>query len=208
MNDATVAIVATGIANVASVAAAFSRLGVASRLVESADAVRTADRVVLPGVGAFGAGMERLRATGLGGALAERIEAGRATLAVCLGMQLLFGASDESPGVRGLSLVPGHVRRFGDGVRVPQFGWNRVEVPRDARVLESGHAYFANSYRVREAPAGWTVSLATHGEPFIAAMERGRVLACQFHPELSGTWGLALMRRWLEFDKMGGSATC
>ena len=82
-------------------------------------------------------------------------------------------------------------------MRVPQFGWNEVQPAEDARLLEGGYAYFANSYRATEAP-GWTVAPATHGGRFVAAMERGNVLGCQFHPELSGAYGEALLSRFLE----------
>jgi imidazole glycerol-phosphate synthase subunit HisH len=210
-----VTIIETGIANTASVAAALRRCGVSVVLTDKPRDVERAAMVVLPGVGAFGAGMERLRSTGLDAPIIERINAGRPTLAICLGLQLLCDASEESPGVRGLGVVPGVITRFGESVRVPQFGWNRV-IPltsaagsrrdrqsRDnaanavAPLIEPGYAYFANSFRLVEPPPGWTASFSEHGGSFIAAMERGQVVACQFHPELSGAWGLALLQRWI-----------
>src|SRR4029453_10982833 len=129
-----------------------------------------------------------LREAGLDAALAARVRGGRATLAMCVGLQVLFEASDESPDARGLAGVPGRVGRFPEAVRTPQFGWNRVEPEPGCRLLEPGYAYFANSYRVREAP-GCAIATAEHGSRFVAALERGRVLACQFHPELSGAYG-------------------
>ena len=106
---------------------------------------------MLPGVGAFGASMARLVELGLDAALRERIAADRPTIAICVGHQLLFETSDESPGVRGLGIVPGHVGRFADDVRVPQFGWNEVQPGEDALLLlEDGYAYFANSYRATD----------------------------------------------------------
>lgn len=194
-----VLIVPTGTANIASVLAGFRRLGATPRIEENADAVRAAHHVVLPGVGAFAAAIERLRARGLDRALTERIEADRATLAVCVGHQLLFASSDESPGVTGLGIVDAHVGRFPDAVRVPQFGWNEVEPGEGCRLLAAGHAYFANSFRATEAP-GFAVATAEHGGPFVAGMERGRLLTCQFHPELSGAYGHALLGRWLELS--------
>ena len=86
---------------------------------------------------------------------------------------------------------------FTSDVRVPQFGWNEVQPAEDSRLLEGGYAYFANSFRATEAP-GWTVATATHGGRYVAAMERGNVLGCQFHPELSGAYGEALLSRFLE----------
>lgn len=196
MNAERVCIIDTGVANIASVEAAFVRLGCAVERTCDAARVRGAGRVVLPGVGAFAAGMERLRSGGLAGALRARVEAGAATLAICLGLQLLFEESEESPGVEGLGVCPGMVRRFRGEVRVPQFGWNRVEAS-DEGVVRSGHAYFANSFCVTRAPAGWRSAWSVHGERFVAAMERGAVVACQCHPELSGSWGMDLLARWI-----------
>lgn len=192
-----VLIVPTGTANIASVAAAFRRLGAAPRLSERPEEIAAASHVMLPGVGAFGAAMARLVERGLDTALRERIAADRPTIAICVGHQLLFGASAESPGVAGLGIVPGDVGRFGGNVRVPQFGWNRVEPGEDCLLLEEGWAYFANSYRATAAP-GWATALAEHGGPFVAAVERGNVIGCQFHPELSGAYGAALLSRFLE----------
>ena len=105
--------------------------------------------------------------------------------------------SEENPEAHGLSLARGTVTRFTDVPRVPQIGWNRVVPGEGCRLVEEGYAYFANSYRLTTTPRGWECALADYGGPFVAAMERGPVLACQFHPELSGAWGLALLRRWL-----------
>ncbi|MEK0082494.1 imidazole glycerol phosphate synthase subunit HisH [Benzoatithermus flavus] len=192
-----VVIVPTGTANIASVMAAFRRLGASPRVSEAAGDVLAASHVMLPGVGAFGASMARLVQHGLDRVLKERIAADRPTIAICVGHQLLFERSEESPGVPGLGVVPGEVGRFPADVRVPQFGWNHVRAGEDSRLLEDGYAYFANSYRATEAP-GWTIATATHGGPFVAAMERGNVIGCQFHPELSGAYGAALLSRFLE----------
>lgn len=191
-----VLLVPTGVANLASVQAAFRRLGAEARIEQDADRVHRAERVVLPGVGAFGPAMERLRAHGLDQALVARIASDRPTLAVCVGHQLLFATSDESPGARGLGIIDAHVGRFPDGVRVPQFGWNEVEAE-GCRLVRSGYAYFANSFRATDAP-GFAVATAEHGGRFVAAMERGSTLTCQFHPELSGSYGHALLASWLE----------
>lgn len=198
-------IVRTGTANLASVCAGLQRVGVTPHLTESARDVEDAQLVVLPGVGAFGAAMARLRELALTDALAERIRAGRSTLAVCLGLQLLCESSAETPGVAGLGVVPGRVTRFPNTVRVPQLGWNRLiaEAPDRLRGGEyllpaEGYVYFANSYKLDVAPPGWHGAYAEHGVRFVGAMERGPVLACQFHPELSGAWGVELLRRWVE----------
>jgi imidazole glycerol phosphate synthase glutamine amidotransferase subunit len=192
-----IAVVDTGVANLASVTAALSRLGAPATRTAAPSDVRTADGVVLPGVGAFATAVARLSDAGLARPLGERISAGRPTLAVCLGLQLLAEGSDESPGVPGLGLVPGTATRFPDAVRVPHLGWNRVGAAPGARLLCDGWAYFANSYRLTEPPPGWSCATAEHGGSFVAGLERGPVLACQFHPELSGAWGEALLGRWL-----------
>lgn len=192
-----VVIVRTGVANLASVLAGFRRLGVTPDVTTDPAAVAAARAVVLPGVGAFGAGMAALHEFGLAAPLTARVAAGRPLLAVCLGLQLLAIASDEAPGVPGLGVLDGHVARFPDTVKVPQLGWNQVAPDAGCRLLEPGYAYFANSYRLVDAPAGWTAARTDHGGSFTAALERGPILACQFHPELSGPWGLALLDRWL-----------
>jgi glutamine amidotransferase len=160
--------------------------------------VRAAPHVVLPGVGAFGAAMELLSRDGLTEALIDRLRAGRPTLAICLGLQLLCQGSDESPGVPGLGVVPGRATRLPNHVRVPQMGWNMVEPAPGCRLLRPGYAYFANSFRLATQPPQWEAAWTDHGGPFVAAMERGALLACQFHPELSGAWGLELIGRWLQ----------
>jgi imidazole glycerol phosphate synthase glutamine amidotransferase subunit len=192
-----VLVVETGTANLASVLAALERAGARPQTTTSAAEIERAGAVVLPGVGAFRAAMDRLRAAGLTGPLAARVRDGRSLLAICLGMQLLAESSDESPGVAGLGVVTGHLRRFDAAVRVPQLGWNRVEPQPGCRLIEPGSAYFANSYVVDAVPDGWSAAASEHGGRFVSALERGPVLACQFHPELSGAWGHALISRWL-----------
>ncbi len=207
-------IVDTGRSNAASLAAALERAGAGPRLAVDPGAVRVAPDAVLPGVGAFGPVAERLRASGLGAALAVRLAEGRPTLGVCLGMQLFFERSDESPGASGpvssgpvssgpvssgpgtmgpggVGALKGVIEAYPSAVPSPQFGWNRVGPSGD-------YAYFANSYALKAPPPGWLVARADYGGPFVAALERGSVLLCQFHPELSGSWGLALLGRWLD----------
>jgi imidazole glycerol phosphate synthase glutamine amidotransferase subunit len=193
-----VVVVRTGAANLASVAAALRRAGREARISASADDIAHGERLVLPGVGAFGEVAGRLDALGLRAALVERIASGRPTLAICLGLQLLAEASDESPGARGLGVIEATVTALPEGVRRPQLGWNRVAAGPGCRLLTDGTAYFANSFKLDAVPDGWRGATADHGGPFVAALERGAVLACQFHPELSGAWGQAIVERWLE----------
>lgn len=187
----------TGTANLASVFAGLRRAGGAPRMAETPDDLRGAGHVMLPGVGSFGAAMATLAETGMVAPLRERFAAGRPTMAICVGLQLLCVTSEESPGVEGLGIVPADIARFPAGVRVPQFGWNHVTANTDCELLDSGYAYFANSYRLADRVTGWAVAIADHGGPFVAAMEKGPLLACQFHPELSGAYGHALLARWI-----------
>ncbi|HLO40673.1 MAG TPA: imidazole glycerol phosphate synthase subunit HisH [Phycisphaerales bacterium] len=195
---APVHIVRTGTANLASVVAALTRAGVQPALTSDPAEIENAKAVILPGVGSFGAAMEGIRAARIEHVLRDRIIAGRPTLSICLGLQVLFESSEETPGVPGLGVVPGIIGRFSGGVRIPQLGWNRVEADPMCTLLAGGDAYYANSYRAMTPPPGFSCAWTTHGERFIAAMERGAVLACQFHPELSGRWGAELIERWLD----------
>lgn len=191
-----VVVVRTGIANLASVQAGLRRAGAAPAITDDPAEVRAAGHVMLPGVGAFGAAMQVL-AGDLGAALCERIAAGRPTLAICLGLQLLCESSEESPGVAGLGVLPAAVCSYPSSVTVPQMGWTRVTPGPACRLLQPGYAYFANSFHVGGEIPGWAVASADHGGRYVAAVERGAVLACQFHPELSGDWGRELLKRWL-----------
>ncbi|MCY2959882.1 MAG: imidazole glycerol phosphate synthase subunit HisH [Planctomycetota bacterium] len=198
MNAGTEVVVArTGVANLAAVVAALRRAGARPVLSDRAGDVRDAGAVVLPGVGSFAAGMRALVDTGLDLALRDRVRDGRPTLAICLGMQLLGLASAESPGVEGVGAVDARYARFAGEIRVPQIGWNAVVAPPEARILANGDAYFANSFRLDRAPDGWTAAWSGHGGSFVAALERGAVVACQFHPELSGAFGAGIVERWI-----------
>lgn len=198
MSTPSVGIVQTGVANTASVRAAIRRAGIEPTFVDDPTDVDTFDRVILPGVGAFAAGMERLGEDGLIEPLRQRIDEGRPTMLVCLGMQLLCASSEESPGVDGLGVIDARVTSFPGKVSTPQFGWNTVKPEGDPGFLREGYAYFANSYRLARPPDGWSYALTDHGGPFVSALERGAVLAVQFHPELSGSYGQTLIERWLE----------
>lgn len=196
-----VTIVSTGVANLASVRRSFERLGALT--VESRDprVIAEAGQVVLPGVGSFAAGMASLSQNGIAEALQARLSEGRPTLAICLGMQLLCSQSEESPNILALNFIPATVRRFRRAERIPQLGWNKVKTIQSSRFLEDGYAYYANSYCLDEVPDGWCGAISEHGEKFVAAIERDDILACQFHPELSGAWGEQLLRRWLNKER-------
>lgn len=201
-----VLLIETGVANVASVRAALTRLGARTVTPRGPDEVAMADAVVLPGVGSFSSGARSLEQQGLTAAIRDRIEADRPTFAVCLGLQLLARSSEESPGTRGIGVLPVHVTKLDAAPRLPHFGWNRVEAV-DGSILRSGDAYFAHSFAIQDGvedptstlrSAGWSVATCTEGAPFVAAIERGSIAACQFHPELSGRYGASSLGRWLD----------
>jgi len=198
-----IVVVRTGTANVASVLAALRRAGGRPRLSNDGARVLEAPLVVLPGVGAFGAAMEALVSDGLEDAIATRVIANRPLLAICLGLHLLGDGSEESPGERGIGVLTACARRFRGPARVPHLGWNAVRPGDGCELLRPGSAYFAHSYRIESVPDGWRGATADYGSPFVAAVEHDALLACQFHPELSGAWGLDLLRRWIA---KGGAA--
>jgi len=157
-----VTVVRTSTANLASVLTGFERLGCRVRAIDAAGDVAAAERLVLPGVGAFAAAQRAIASHGLEDALRERIERGRPTLGICLGMQLMATGSEEAPGVCGLGVFDGVVGGYesGDeGWRVPQMGWNLVTPDARCEIVPRGYAYFANSYRLAAAPDGWLPSV-------------------------------------------------
>lgn len=192
-----ISVVNTGTTNIASIVSALRRCGGRVQVVDKCQEVDDAERLVLPGVGTFGAAMEHLHKCGIINSLRSRVKMGIPTLAICLGFQLLYQSSEESPNESGLAVINGRVERFNRNVKVPHLGWNFVRPGDGSAYLQEGYAYFAHSYRVTEKREGWLGTLATYDGEFLAAVEKGRVLACQFHPELSGAWGLALLKRWI-----------
>ena len=197
-----VAIVDSGVANLAAVESALVALGVAYTITGDPKVALEASHVVLPGVGRFSAGLETLRRDGLDAAVREVHERGTPLLAVCLGMQMLGEGSDESPDTPGLGIVSGRFQRLPDSVRVPHLGWNQVSAGQNSS-LPSGTAAFANSYYLPNPPSGWSAGWTTHGATFVSMLARKRTLACQFHPELSGAFGMKLIRDWLSGKLQG-----
>ncbi|MBV71813.1 MAG: imidazole glycerol phosphate synthase subunit HisH [Myxococcales bacterium] len=198
-------ILSTGVANVASVVAAFKRLNCKTKLISDAHAVTESPFLVLPGVGSFQSGMASLVDKGLVDALRVRISDGRPTLAICLGLQLLAEASEESPGVRGLSCIASTLTAFPNTVASPQFGWNWLSNENAPVLGDGGYVYYANSYRMTECPDGWGSGWTEYGGPFVGCLQKGAVVACQFHPELSGEYGSTILANWLNDERR---ATC
>ena len=193
----TVAVVDSGGANISSVLHALARLGVESEFTHDPDAIRSADRVILPGVGAAGYAMDVLRRYGLVEVIRGLTQP---VLGICLGMQLLFESSEED-NAEMLGLVPARLERLteSEGLRVPHMGWNAIETTRDdalTRGLDGKWFYFVHSYA---APVGpWTLAESEHGQAFSAVVRHENFYGAQFHPERSATAGAELLRRFLE----------
>jgi glutamine amidotransferase len=190
-----------GIGNLRSAEKALQHLGAPALLTaEAADASRAAG-VVLPGVGAFGRCMEALREAKLEKAVHEAVDAGKPFLGICIGMQMLFDESEEAPGVAGLGIVTGTVRRLRTGLRTPHMGWNELEVRPGSQLLaglaERPHVYFVHSYAPDPAERAVVAALTDYGGPVVAAVERGPLWATQFHPEKSGANGLAVLANFV-----------
>ena len=193
------AIVDSGGANIASVRFALERLGVQSELTADPAVIRSAERVILPGVGSASEGMKRLQAKGLVECVRSLTQP---VLGVCLGMQLLFEESEEDGGIETLGLIPGKVALLpsSPGITVPHMGWNTLLTGRKPALLDGvepeARFYFVHSYA---APVNaFTVASCTHGTPFTAIVQRGNFSGTQFHPERSGPAGARLLQNFVE----------
>ncbi len=194
-----IAIVDYGMGNRRSVEKALEHVGAQPVITADHDAIRSADAVVLPGVGAFPLAMRNIRAAGLDDVILDRAAAGVPVLGLCLGMQLLFERSDEHEGAPGLGLLPGTVTAL-RAPRVPHIGWNLVGFERPsvltAGLGEAAAFYHVHSLACRPAEDGDVVGRGEYGERFASIVERGNVMGCQFHPEKSSRDGLALLRNF------------
>jgi len=210
-----IAVVDYGIGNLRSAEKALEHLRAPATLTADPRVIRSAVGVVLPGVGAFGACMDALRGAGLEDAVRDAACDGRPFLGICVGMQMLYDASDESPEVPGLGILAGRVRRLPDGVTLPQMGWNTLEPVLPSRLLagldEPVWCYFVHSYAVIPDGAAGTgdpsdvAAWSEHGVRFAAAVERGAVWATQFHPEKSSATGLAILANFVGACTRDGS---
>lgn len=206
-----IAVVDYGRGNLGSVEKAFGRVGIPAVVTQEPRVVDEAEAVVLPGDGAFHDAMANLDRLGLLPALRRALEGTRPFLGICLGYQLLFSTSEEFGEGRGLDVIPGVVRRFPatPGLKIPHMGWNRVRHAGELRLFESipdgAHFYFVHSYypEVAEPAAALRRAWCEYGTRFVAAVERGRIHATQFHPEKSQRWGLRLLENFAALVKEG-----
>jgi imidazole glycerol phosphate synthase glutamine amidotransferase subunit len=195
-----IAIFDYGAGNLRSVANTLEEVGAGYRVINDADALRRASKIILPGVGHYGQLLAALDRMQVRETLVERIRAGVPFLGICLGLQSLFEAGEEAPEQKGLGLFPGTVRRFPAGVRIPQMGWNVIDARPDSRLLAGlgakPYVYFAHSFYAPLVPE--TAATCTYALPYTAAIEADNVFGVQFHPEKSGPLGLQVMRNFVE----------
>lgn len=191
-----------GFGNLRSVEKALEHAGATVTVTADPAAVRRAQKLVLPGVGAFGAGMAALEERRLREPILEAAAAGVPLLGICLGMQLLFERSEEMGEHEGLGLLPGSVVRFpGEGLKVPHMGWNQLQAERAhpllAGIADGAHTYFVHSYYCQPAAPEDLIATAGYGGPFAAVAGRGNVAGLQFHPEKSQRVGLRILGNFL-----------
>lgn len=203
MSAPRVAVLDYEMSNLRSATKALERLGARVQVARAPDDAAGADAVVLPGVGHFGEAMRRIRAAGFDRVVAEAVEAEVPVLGICLGVQLLFEESEEAPGVAGLGVLRGHVRRISTDRKLPQIGWNHVTwaegsdlAPDDPDPLLSTY-YFVHTYRCVPDDPGTVLGTTVYGEELCAAAGRHGLMGVQFHPEKSSRAGLTMLARWL-----------
>ena len=198
------AIIDYGAGNIRSVEKALRYLGDDCYVTNDPKEIRKAGRVILPGVGAFGKAMDSMRASGLEETVKEVAKSGTPFLGICLGLQLLFPRSEESPNAIGLALLDGEIVRFSPdpSLKVPHMGWNSLELKNDGRLFKNlpdqPYVYFVHSYYLKAKNRNEVKASCNYGIDFDASVESGNVFACQFHPEKSGETGLQILKNFLE----------
>lgn len=189
--------------NIKSVEKAVQLLGQEVVVTRDRDEILGADKVILPGVGAFGDAMGKLRQYGLDQVIHEVVGKGTPFLGICLGLQLLFERSDETPGVEGLGVLKGEILKIPDtpGLKIPHMGWNSLTFPREGRLFtnlpEEPYVYFVHSYYLKAADESIVTAVTEYGTTIHASVESGNVFACQFHPEKSSGVGLQILKNFV-----------
>ena len=199
-----IAIIDYDAGNLKSVEKALIRVGATPVVTRDKEIIRKADKVILPGVGAFGDAMEKLQSFDLVDTIHEVIDSGKPFLGICLGLQLLFEYSEEKECCKGLSVLKGGVKRIPDapGLKVPHMGWNSLKVKEGAKLFsnlpEEPYVYFVHSYYLQAEDADVVAATTEYGVTVHASVEKDNVFACQFHPEKSGETGLAILKNFVE----------
>lgn len=197
-----IVIIDYGMGNLRSVQNGFAEAGFATVVSGDPDELAQADGLVLPGVGAFGQAMERLRRDGLDQVIRQQVAKGVPLLGICLGLQLLFDHSEEMGDHSGLGLIPGDVVLFNGELKVPQVGWNQLDIKREhpllAGIVNGDYFYFVHSYYVRPKDSAVHLATADYGEAFPAVVQKDNVFGIQFHPEKSSRLGLQILKNFGE----------
>lgn len=197
-----IAIVNYGMGNLRSVQKAFEHIGAEAAIVHRPEEIDNADRIVLPGVGAFGDAMDNLKTAGSIDPIVKAIAEGRPFLGICLGLQLMFAESEEMGQHKGLGILPGRVRRFPNGQRVPQIGWNEVRIQRETALLDGvpdgSHFYFVHSFYVASERDDDVIGTTDYGIDYASIAGTGRAFGVQFHPEKSQDAGLKILKNFAE----------
>ncbi|CDA97131.1 imidazole glycerol phosphate synthase subunit HisH [Lachnospiraceae bacterium CAG:215] len=190
--------------NIKSVEKALQSLGETVEITDDAEKILAADRVILPGVGAFGDAMENLNRRNLVPVIKEVVKKKIPFLGICLGLQLLFERSDEAPGVEGLGILPGEILRIpaSGGLKIPHMGWNSLHLEHNGRLFrgieEQAYVYFVHSFYLKAAEEEIVKASAEYGVHIHASVEKDNVFACQFHPEKSSDVGLRILKNFVE----------
>ncbi len=189
--------------NIASVYNALIHLGYDASIVRDPKELFNASKVILPGVGAFGDGMEQLKKTGFAEVIPDIIKKGVSFLGICLGLQLLFESSEENPGVQGLSIFKGRVEKFKGNFKIPHMGWNQVDFVNQGsnlikEVKNHNYFYFVHSFMIKDCEKSIILGETNYYSTFVSAVEKDNVAAFQFHPEKSQETGLKLLKNWVE----------
>ncbi|MDO5146939.1 MAG: imidazole glycerol phosphate synthase subunit HisH [Eubacteriales bacterium] len=198
-----IAIIDYDAGNIKSVEKALEHLGQEVVITRDEDILLSADKVILPGVGAFGDAMEKIRSYGLSEVIQKVTKKGTPFLGICLGLQLLFESSEETPGVRGLGLLEGTIRRIPDkeGLKIPHMGWNSIKIKKGATLFhgleEEPYVYFVHSYYLSAAHPEDVAATCEYSTQIHASVEKGNIFACQFHPEKSGAVGLKILENFI-----------
>ena len=199
-----VAIIDYDAGNVKSVEKAVAALGKHAILTGNPDEILSAEHVILPGVGAFGDAMKKLNQYGLVDTIRRVIEKQTPFLGICLGLQLLFESSEESPGVDGLGILPGKIVRIPekDDLKIPHIGWNSLSYPNQGRLFqgvpEQSYVYFVHSYYLQADEPEIVKAVTEYGTTIHASVEKDNIFACQFHPEKSSEVGMTILKNFLD----------
>ena len=202
-----IAIIDYGVGNLFSLRSSFAAIGQEAVVTRDAEEIRNADRLILPGVGAFQDAAEKLRASGMDRAVKEETAKGKPLLGVCLGMQMLFERSHEYGVHEGLGLLKGEIRpiaeKIPEGLKIPQMGWNALKIVRDSPLLkytrEGEYVYFVHSYSAVDCEES-LLAVTEYGADLTACVGKGNVFGCQFHPEKSGEAGLRILKAFCELE--------